>query len=271
MIKGLLLYKEDDAKINKWFINHLTEVSKNKGIQLSFSDFTQDFFTQNTEYFKQFDFCINRTRCGSINAFLEKNNIRCYNNLKTVTVANDKWSTYLLCKELGIPVTETVKLSDSVGTELDYPFIIKSRNGHGGSEVFWVNSEQELQQLSLTNKNGYIAQRVVSDLGIDVRVYVLGKKCIAGVKRTSSVDFRSNYSLGGKVELFTPVKEQLEIIDKLQGSLAADYVGFDFILHNGKWLLNEIEDAVGARMLYSLCDYDVGEEFIKYIYEEINN
>ncbi|MBR5157401.1 MAG: ATP-grasp domain-containing protein [Clostridia bacterium] len=269
MIKGLLLYGEADAAKNKWFIEHLTELSKNYGINLTFAVLDDTNF-ESTAAVKDIDFCINRTRNSRINEAFESKNIRCFNNLHTVKTANDKWLTYSLCKKLNIPVMDTVEINDASAISLEYPFIIKSRNGHGGSEVFRVNTKQDLLGLKLENKSGYIAQKIASCLGADVRVYVLGDKPIMAVKRTSSVDFRSNFSLGGKVELFTPADEQLSVIKQLRSEIFSDYAGFDFILHNGNWVLNEIEDVVGARMLYSLSDFDIAEAFIKYIYEDLS-
>ncbi len=269
MIRGLLLYGEADALKNKWFIERLTTLSKNYDIDLAFAVLDDTNF-ECISAIKDIDFCINRTRYSYVNDFFESKNIRCYNNLSTVKTANDKWLTYSLCKKLDIPVMDTVEINDVSAISLDYPFIIKSKNGHGGGEVFWVNSEQELLGLKLENKSGYIAQKPSSQLGVDVRIYVLGDTPIMAVKRTSSVDFRSNFSLGGKVELFTPTKEQLSIIKQLRSEISSDYAGFDFIFHNGNWVLNEIEDVVGARMLYSLSDFDIAEAFIKYIYEDIN-
>ncbi|MBQ4516379.1 MAG: hypothetical protein II978_06285 [Clostridia bacterium] len=269
MIKGLLLYGEADALKNKWFIERLIDISKSYNIDLAFAILDNTNF-ESISKIKDIDFCINRTRYGIVNDFYESKNIRCYNNLSTVKIANDKWLTYSLCQKIDIPVMDTIEIYDSFSVSFDYPFIIKSKNGHGGSEVFWINNEQDSAALNLKNKDGYIAQKPASQLGVDVRVYVLGDKPLMAVKRTSTDDFRSNFSLGGKVELFTPTKEQLFIIEKLRSEISSDYAGFDFILHNGNWVLNEIEDVVGARMLYSLSDFDIAEAFIKYIYEDIN-
>lgn len=269
MIKGLLLYGETDALKNKWFIERLTELSKNYGIDLAFAVLDNTNF-ESIAAVKDIGFCINRTRNDRINEVFESKNIRCYNNLDTVKIANDKWLTYSLCKKLDIPTMDTIEIDDVAALCTEYPFIIKSRNGHGGSEVFWINNEQDLLGLKLENKSGYIAQKPASTPGVDVRVYVLGGKPIMAVKRTSSVDFRSNFSLGGKVELFTPTDEQLSIIKKLRSGIFSDYAGFDFILHNDNWVLNEIEDVVGARMLYSLSEFDIAEAFIKYIYEDLS-
>lgn len=57
-----------------------------------------------------------------------------------------------------------------------------------------------------------------------------------------------------------------QILNKFQ----IDYGGIDFTFHNGKAVFNEIEDAVGARMLYSVCDIDIAKLFVDYIIGEIS-
>jgi len=45
-----------------------------------------------------------------------------------------------------------------------------------------------------------------------------------------------------------------------------DMVGIDFILDdNGNLVFNEIEDVVGARMLYQCSDIDIVKEYLSYI------
>lgn len=262
MKKGILVYTEHDAGINKWFISHLTDELKKHGAELEL--FILD---KHSELPENIDFCVNRSRFSEISKVYEEKEVLCFNNEKTIRIANDKWLTYLLCKELEIPAMKT-EIFDGK-QKMNYPFVLKSRNGHGGSEVELIESEAELSGKEFLNPSGYIAQEKCSDAGVDVRVYTLGGKPFAAVKRESKTDFRSNFSLGGAVELFNIQKEQSDAIEKLQSRLNTDYAGFDFILHNGKWILNEIEDAVGARMLYSLCDEDIVAEYAKYIAERI--
>ena len=271
MIRGVLLYEETDAKKNQWFIGHLIETAKDQGIDLSFMIYRKELFIGDNKELIRMDFCINRTRYSYVNVFLEARNVRCYNNLSTVKIANDKWLTYLMCKELEIPVMDTIPFDKNSFKDIEFPVVIKSKNGHGGNEVFWVNNEEELQNIEFENENGYIVQKPASVPGVDVRVYVLGDCPIIGVKRSSASDFRSNFSLGGQVEIFSPTAGQLAMIKKIQKFLATDYVGVDFMLHNDTWILNEIEDVVGARMLYSLSDYDIAEAFIKYICRDLKN
>ena len=56
-----------------------------------------------------------------------------------------------------------------------------------------------------------------------------------------------------------------KIVKKLRKKLKFDYVGVDFLPTKSGWVLNEIEDSAGSRMLYSLSDFDVAERYIDYI------
>lgn len=79
----------------------------------------------------------------------------------------------------------------------EYPYVIKSCSGHGGSQVFLVNnSKEEEQAVKAMNGQEYVVQQCCSDLGRDVRVYIIGNKIIKAVLRTSTESFKSNYSLG---------------------------------------------------------------------------
>lgn len=263
-MKGLLVYTNKDAQVNCWFIEHLIEEAKIQGAELSLV-LCDDADAFDAKAFEEFDFCINRSRFALINRKLEALGVPCINNSKTVEIANDKYKTYELCKALGVPVMATCLLTEESAEEFEYPCVLKSVSGHGGKEVFWLNSKEDLQSIDFMNDRQYVLQKPCSHTGVDVRVYVLGNEIAAGVKRTSENSFRSNFTLGGKAEAFEVTKEQRDIISVLQKSLQADYAGFDFILHKGEWVLNEIEDAAGARMLYSLYDFDIAKLLIEYI------
>ena len=47
-------------------------------------------------------------------------------------------------------------------------------------------------------------------------------------------------------------------------------VGIDFLVdEKGKFLFNEIEDVVGARMLYQLTSINLVEKYLQFILEQI--
>ena len=49
------------------------------------------------------------------------------------------------------------------------------------------------------------------------------------------------------------------------------YAGIDFVFDSGEMKLNEIEDVVGARMLYKTCDIAAHELYVDYILNKIGD
>ena len=151
-----------------------------------------------------------------------------------------------------------------------FPLVLKSKNGHGGTEVFLVKDQEALQAMLPTiDIDNFIAQEFCSSPGKDMRVYVLGGEVVCGMLRQSEKDFRSNFCLGGHASVCEVSKEQKEVITKLCSALGCDFVGVDFILHNGKWVLNEIEDVVGTRMLYAYTNLDIVDLYFQHILKKL--
>jgi len=64
---------------------------------------------------------------------------------KTSNTCNDKYQTYLFCREHGIDTPKT-RLADEVDfSELKYPVYVKPRFGRGSVNVFAVNNETQLK------------------------------------------------------------------------------------------------------------------------------
>jgi glutathione synthase/RimK-type ligase-like ATP-grasp enzyme len=149
---------------------------------------------------------------------------------------------------------------------------MKSVDGHGGTEVFWANDRKEYQTIEQNfTRQGkrFIAQTPCDILGKDMRVYAVGGEIIAAVLRTSQTQFKSNFSLGGKVELVQVDETQRRIVERLYEKLRFDFVGIDFLPSGKGWVLNEIEDAAGARMLYACSDIDVVKLFIQHVVKSL--
>ncbi|NLG58257.1 MAG: hypothetical protein GX540_07585, partial [Clostridiales bacterium] len=52
---------------------------------------------------------------------------------------------------------------------------------------------------------------------------------------------------------------------QLAHRLDAGLIGVDFLFHQGRLLFNEIEDAVGTRMLYALGEGDIVRDYLAHI------
>ena len=156
-MRGLLFYDTVGAERNKWFIGRLIEVAEERGCELHLviaPDEVEDALASD------FDFAIVRTISPQLNKRLEELSIPTFNNAKTSFTANDKWQTYLFAKELELDVMDTQRISDELPT-LPYPYVIKTVDGHGGSEVFMVENESKCKEiLSLFKDRDLIAQAV---------------------------------------------------------------------------------------------------------------
>ncbi len=114
-----------------------------------------------------------------------------------------------------------------------------------------------------------MCQKVASDVGKDLRVWVIGGEIIASILRVSKTDFRSNYCLGGEAFLYDLSDDEKAQINKIISLVNGDYYGIDFVFNNGKIVFNEIEDTVGARMVYDKTDIDIIELYCDYIKKNI--
>lgn len=267
-MKGLLIYDSIGAKRNEWFIESLILNFQKKNIELKLVIVEND----ELKIIEKPDFAIVRTISPKINKLFEKLGVRVFNNYRTSFIANCKWETYLMCKKLKIPTMDTLYCFDNADLK-NFPYVLKSCSGHGGTEVFWVDSLEQFIQIKThfqSLKEDYIIQKPCSDLGKDMRIYIMGNDIVASILRYNEKDFKSNFSLGGKVKRVNPTYYQLDIVKKIVSHLNSDYIGIDFIFDNGKWVLNEIEDVVGARMLYEVTDIDIARKYCSYIESKLS-
>ena len=261
MVKGILVYTSADAEYNKWFIDHIIEEGRkcNLDIRLVLSD--KEEVSDN-----DIDFAIVRNRDSKLCKRLEENNIRCFNSSYVVNIGNDKWEMYKDFNSAGIPVMYTQR------TKLPYPFVMKPVNGHGGENVYLIKNADEYESV-ISNipderQGDLIYQVIATEKGRDIRVYVVGGIILTAMERIAvdtEKDFRSNYSLNGNAKEHALTDEELKLAAKVADHIKADFVGIDLIYNNGKPVVNEIEDAVGTRMLYSLTDIDPVREFVAHI------
>ncbi len=169
------------------------------------------------------------------------------------------------------------------GTNIFEEYIIKSASGHGGREVMFLSEYFEKYECSFDNfksaptsqeqaaadyfSDKYVVQPLVKCGGRDLRVYIIGGNIIGAVIRKANDGFKSNFSLGGTVGLYTLNSVQESIVEKITDAIDIDYGGLDFLVcgENDELIFNEIEDVVGARMLSACSDIDYIECYVKHI------
>lgn len=203
------------------------------------------------------DVVINRSNDFGVANYYSKTGAKVFNGAEFCRLANDKQLCYDFMQKRGIKIMPT---RYSIP-----PFVKKPKNSHGGNGVVMCRSAEEYDE-------NQVCQKPASDLGKDVRVWVLGGEIVASILRVSDTDFRSNYCLGGRAELYNLSAEETAEVQKiidLVSPLGAHYYGIDFVFNHGKAVFNELEDTVGARMVYDLTDIDIIDRYIKYIKNNI--
>ncbi len=233
----ILIYSKEEAKRNEFVVKKITSLL---GAQLKEPDYKGDA-----------SFVINRTNDYKTAQYFENRGIKVYNSSAFSRLANDKQLCYDFMEKNGIEILPT---RYSIP-----PFVKKPKDGHGGTGVVMCQSADEY------NEN-MVCQKPASDLGRDLRVWVINGKIITSILRVSKTDFRSNFCLGGEAIPYTLSSDEEKLVKKIISLLDGGfYYGIDFVFDGGKIVFNELEDTVGARMIYEKTDIDI----IKIFCEEI--
>ncbi|MDE0583629.1 alpha-L-glutamate ligase [Planococcus sp. A6] len=242
----IVLYESMAAQHNRGFINELKRFSSIE--LLTWDDWSDSGLEQLLDRVQN-QAVFYRVRQPHAARLLEDRGVRLINRAEVNRIANDKWQSYQLFQLLGVPVIPTQK------TPLALPYIAKTANGHGGKEVWLVESEQNVPDTETT----LLYQPVVPHMA-DVRAYVIGKEIVGAVKRSATDSFKANHSLGATAERFELTAAQRRDVEKIATALNSDYIGIDFLLlEDGRHLFNELEDPVGARSFYQTHNDNIAE------------
>ncbi len=205
--------------------------------------------------------------------FLEKFNIPYFNKINPYLIAKSKITSRILLKRSGIPVPETFlfrRFEEIDGLGVNFPVIVKPDIGSKGKEIYFCMNKTSLKKIfeKMWNEDRnriLLVERFYKTKGEnhqDIRVFVLGGKVIGGMKRVAKDgDFRSNYSLGGKVypqKLSEEVKEIAVSSTKILGLYMA---GVDIIETEEGYKVLEVNGNPGIEGI-SLVNRDFFKKFV---------
>lgn len=248
-LSAALIYAKNDYQINHFFADQIIEEFAKKKIKANLILVDNDN-KQNVDL-TNYDIVVNRSRMFEF-LLNFKNKRHVFNQPEFTKMANDKYLTYKWAKYNNIKCLKTELFRNNEIKNYKFPLVIKQRDGHGGKEVMKFNNLKELEEANFINEK-YIVQEFFKNGKSDIRVYVMFKKIIAVIKRTAKEEeFRSNLSIGGKVEKYHLSLNNYFYIKKIINDLPEGYYGLDFFKKSQKLILNEVEDVVGSRSLYKL-------------------
>lgn len=173
-MSGIVVYSEYEAKRNEFAVS---KFKKYLGAEL--------VTAENLQISAKHDFVINRTNNAKIARGFENLGVRVFNPSPLTALANDKQACYEFMQSNGIeimPVNQTAA-----------PVVEKPANGKGGQGVRLIKSGE------FKIKPGFVYQKPASDLGRDLRVWLIGGEIICAVLRQSDSDFRSNFASAARL------------------------------------------------------------------------
>ncbi|WP_010099011.1 ATP-grasp domain-containing protein [Ornithinibacillus scapharcae] len=279
MTTGWLIYSKKDAIENNSYIEWFIEEASKQHLQLELIlreslsvgiIRNQPCVLLEGKSVKLPNFSIVRTVEPLLNKQLEELGMQVFNSSRISEICNNKAKTYIEVMKLGIPMVDTLFMNGVNFMEhppLPFPFVLKDVMGRGGSQVYYIESEQQWNSFRLENQiYQVVLQNTNVKLGKDLRVFVVGKEIIGAVLRESNSDFRANFKLGGTASLYLLNRSEETLIQKIIDHFDFGMVGIDFLIgHNGELLFNEIEDVVGSRTLSAVSSVNILEKYITHI------
>ena len=216
---------------------------------------------------------------------LEANGLRLYNRAGAIEACDDKSLTAAyLAGKVRMPRTYTLPFTyehlgynsldflDNLEQALDYPFVIKECFGSFGAQVYLAKSRADAERI-LKGVNGHpcIAQEYIgSGTGRDIRINVVGDKCVASMLRYNDNDFRANITAGGNMKEYSPTDEEKQMALLVCRELKLDYAGVDILFsQEGEPLLCEVNSNAHFKTIYECTGINVAESIIEHTLKDI--
>ena len=207
-----------------------------------------------------------------------------FNSAGAIAVCDDKFETLkalagtdiLMPQSFCVPfVYEGMDLRDfsfldAVETQLTYPFVIKCTRGSFGEQVHLVEDRQAaiLVMHRYAGKPMLMQEYIPSENpgGKDLRMYMVGKRCVAAMTRENPRDFRANIYLGGHGSIYQPNQLQIQLAHKIMHLLGLSFAGIDFLFgKNGELILCEVNSNAHFKELYDVTGVNAASAIIEYV------
>lgn len=208
----------------------------------------------------------------------ESAGLRVYNTAAAVARCDDKSETHRILAAAGIPMPETLvapmtytqitkpikAFLDTAERTLGYPMVFKECYGSFGKQVFLVHNRKEFEELAYTRESRpFLVQHFVEETaGEDIRLYVVGDRVAASMKRHSSSDFRANIGQGGTAEPYTPTAEEEELALKCCRLLGLCFGGVDILQSKNGPLMCEVNSNAHMAGIIACTGVDIAEEIV---------
>lgn len=193
-----------------------------------------------------------------------------------ITRARNKVRTLQIMARKGIPIPETLfsinpdNIEEQIKLLGGTPVIIKLQEGTQGLGVILAETKKSAKSIIDTfykmDTSILIQKYIEESNGEDIRIFVVGKKVVASMKRLSAVgEFRSNVHRGGDTESINPTRDEQFIALNAVRHLGLGVAGVDLIRSKNGPLLIEVNASPGLQGIEAATGVNIAKEIIHYV------
>lgn len=205
-------------------------------------------------------------------AQLEARGVQVLNPPKAIECAVDKYLTTARLMAAGLPVPETIvcetaEVACAAFERLGRDVVVKPIFGAEGRGILRVSdpdlAERTFRTLQRLQAVLYL-QRFVAHEGFDLRVMVLDGRVLAGMRRRSAHDFRTNVSRQAKAEPVELSERERDWALRAASAVGARLAGVDILYdRSGEGYVIEVNGVPGWQALQRVTQCDVANAVVQ--------
>ena len=203
----------------------------------------------------------------------EKNGIFSTARSLSISMARNKVQTLQIMARNGIPIPETLFSinSDDIEAQIELlggaPVIIKLQEGTQGLGVILAETKKSAKSIIDTfykmDTSILIQKFIAESNGQDIRVFVVGNKIVASMKRMSEPgEFRSNVHRGGITENVKLTAKEQDIALNATKHIGLGVAGVDLIRSKQGPLLIEVNASPGLQGIEEATGVNIAKEIV---------
>ena len=222
-------------------------------------------------------FVVMRTYNDRISMYYEqKEGVYVINQSYPMRVCRDKLLTHQVLTSSGLPTPYTIyapyagyaEVAEAMGGE---HFLVKQINGSKGENIYMVSSREEFDAAVELLRPDCIFQKFVSEsYGRDIRVWVLGDKCIGSVLRYSETSFLSNFSQGGSFKAVDIDETAYKLAVDAVKAVGLGFAGVDLLFCGDSYSVCEVNGNAGFRTISKASEISIPRALFQFISKKVN-
>jgi|TARA_B110000438_G_scaffold6859_1_gene6720 ribosomal protein S6--L-glutamate ligase len=223
-------------------------------------------------------------RIGASNTFygtavvrqFETMNSYCVNSSISIANSRDKLRSLQILAEAGInmPVTGFASHTQDIKGVIEkvgsVPLVMKLLQGTQGQGIVLAETrkaaESVMSAFRQLDADIMVQEFIKESSGTDIRVFVVGEKVVASMKRIAPEgEFRSNVHRGGQMEKVDLTDEEIKISLDASKILGLSVAGVDLMRSDRGPLILEVNSSPGLQGIETCSNQNVAGEIISFI------